>query len=245
MPYKAETIVPFSSDDSSKTIQVEQMFDAIAQRYDLLNHTLSFGIDKYWRKKGISALKNLSPRKILDVATGTGDLAMEACRILRPAEILGIDLSEKMMEIGRQKAATAGWPEQIRFEQQNCMQLTLSDNTFDAAIVAFGVRNFENLNQGLQEICRVLRPGGRLMILELTTPDTFPMKQLYRIYSSLIPAIGQVITRNQPACNYLPKSIQAFPQFAEMARILEKNGYSEVRFQKLTMGICGLYLATK
>ncbi|GHU66866.1 demethylmenaquinone methyltransferase [Bacteroidia bacterium] len=244
MPYKAETIVPYSSDTSSKTTQVEQMFDAIAKRYDLLNHTLSFGIDKFWRKKGISALKDLSPHKILDIATGTGDLAMEAYRILRPTEILGIDLSEEMMKIGRQKAAAAGWSEQIRFEQQNCMQLTLSDHTFDAVIVAFGVRNFENLDKGLQEIRRVLRPGGRLMILELTTPGTFPMKQLYRIYSSLIPAIGQLITCNQPACDYLPKSIQAFPQFAEMVRILKKNGYSEVSFQKLTMGICGLYLAT-
>ncbi|MCL1933086.1 MAG: bifunctional demethylmenaquinone methyltransferase/2-methoxy-6-polyprenyl-1,4-benzoquinol methylase UbiE [Candidatus Azobacteroides sp.] len=245
MVYKAEKIVPYESNDAPKHVQIEHMFDEIAGQYDFLNHTLSMGIDKYWRKKGILTLKPFAPQNILDIATGTGDLALDAYRLLKPQRILGIDISEKMMDIGREKVAKAGLSEVIDFKRQNCTCLQLDSDTFDAAIVAFGIRNFEDLDKGLQEIRRVLHPEGRLMILELSSPEHFPMKQGYRIYSRLIPAIGRRISRSSAAYKYLPKSISAFPQNAEMAAILEKNGFSEAQFRKLTGGICTLYLARK
>jgi demethylmenaquinone methyltransferase/2-methoxy-6-polyprenyl-1,4-benzoquinol methylase len=245
MDYKAEKIVPYESNDASKSVQIEQMFDEIAGQYDFLNHTLSMGIDKYWRRKGILSLKPYSPQYILDIATGTGDLALDAYRLLKPEKILGIDISEKMMAIGREKTAKAGLSKIIDFEWQNCIDLKLDSNKFDAAIVAFGIRNFENLDKGLQEIHRVLRPEGRFMILELASPEHFPMKQGYQIYSQLIPKIGQLISRSKSAYKYLPKSISAFPQNAEMAAILEKNGFSDVSYHPLTGGICTMYLARK
>jgi len=245
MVCKAEKTVPYESTDAPKHVQIEQMFDEIAGQYDFLNHALSIGMDKYWRRKGILSLKAYVPQSILDVATGTGDLALEAYRLLQPEKILGIDISEKMMTIGREKAAKAGLSGIIDFERQNCTCLQLDSNTFDAAIVAFGIRNFEDLDKGLQEIHRVLYPGGRLMILELSTPEHFPMKQGYRIYSRLIPVIGQRISRNKTAYKYLPQSISVFPQNAEMAAVLEKNGFFDVEYRKLTGGICSLYLARK
>jgi demethylmenaquinone methyltransferase/2-methoxy-6-polyprenyl-1,4-benzoquinol methylase len=221
------------------------MFDEIAGQYDFLNHTLSIGLDNYWRRKGILSLKKHTPQSILDVATGTGDLALTAYRLLKPEKITGIDISEKMMAIGREKVAKAGLSGIIGFEKQNCTCLQLDSDTFDAAIVAFGIRNFEDLDKGLQEILRVLCPGGRLMILELSSPEYFPMKQGYRIYSRLIPGIGRWVSRNNKAYSYLPKSISAFPQNAEMASVLEKNGFSDVAYRKLTGGICTMYLAQK
>ena len=245
MVYKAEKLVPYQSNNAPKSVQIENMFDEIAGQYDFLNHTLSIGIDKYWRKKGIVALKASAPKSILDVATGTGDLALDAYRRLKPEKIVGIDISEKMMAIGREKAAKYGLSGIIVFERQNCTCLQMDSDMFDAAIVAFGIRNFENLDKGLQEIHRVLHPGGKLMILELSSPERFPMKQAYRIYSRLIPKIGQLISGNKAAYKYLPESISAFPQNAAMAVILEKNGFSEVTYRKLTGGICTMYLARK
>jgi len=245
MTYKAEKIVPYESNDSPKSVQIERMFDEIAGQYDFLNHALSMGIDKSWRKKGILSLKEFAPQRILDVATGTGDLALDAYRLLKPEKITGIDISEKMMAIGREKVAKAGLSEVINFEWQNCACLKLDSDSFDAAIVAFGIRNFEDLDKGLQEIRRVLHSGGRLMILELSSPEHFPMKQAYRLYSGLIPKFGQWISRSKAAYKYLPESISAFPQNAEMAAILEKNGFSDVTYRKLTGGICTMYLAGK
>ena len=245
MAYKAEKIVPYEANDAPKSIQIERMFDEIAGQYDFLNHMLSMGIDKLWRRKGILALKPFEPQIILDVATGTGDLALYAYRLLKPQKIVGIDISEKMMAIGREKAAKAGLSGIIDFEWQNCTCLQLDPDTFDAAIIAFGIRNFEDLDKGLQEILRVLRPEGRLMILELSSPEYFPMKQAYQLYSGLIPKIGQWISRSKAAYKYLPKSISVFPQNAEMAAILEKNGFSEVTCRKLTGGICTMYLGKK
>jgi len=242
--YKAEKIVPYES-DSPKHVQIEKMFDDISGQYDFLNHALSLGLDKYWRKKGILALKEYVPQIILDIATGTGDLALEAHRLLKPEKILCIDISEKMMAIGKEKVSKAGLSEIINFKRQNCTCLQLDSNSFDAAIVAFGIRNFEDLDKGLQEIHRVLYPGGMLMILELSTPEHFPMKQGYRIYSSLIPKIGKWISRSKGAYKYLPKSISAFPQNAEMVAILKKNDFSEANFRKLSGGICSMYLARK
>lgn len=244
--YKAEEILPFSEKRTTKGEQVEEMFDEIAPRYDFLNHALSFSFDKGWRKKGIQAIQPLNPKKILDVATGTGDLAIQACKTLAPDFVLGIDISEEMMRIGEEKVAKLGWEKLIRFQKDDSLHLSLESDSFDAVIVAFGVRNFENLDQGLREILRVLRPGGRLMILELTTPEYFPMKQLYKLYSKVvIPTIGRFISLSKNAYSYLPESIAAFPQGEEMTGILSKNGYVDACYKRLTMGICTMYVADK
>jgi demethylmenaquinone methyltransferase/2-methoxy-6-polyprenyl-1,4-benzoquinol methylase len=222
------------------------MFDDIAGQYDVLNHLLSLGIDKYWRKKGILSLKSIRPERILDIATGTGDLALQAYRLLQPREIVGIDISDGMMQIGRQKAAESGLSDVIRFDKQDCRQLTLETNSFDAAMVAFGVRNFGDLDTSLQEILRVLCPGGKLMILELSSPGYFPMKQLYRLYSqTIIPLVGRMVSNSKAAYTYLPRSVAAFPQNKEMKAILEKNGFRHVRYEKLTAGICTMYVGEK
>lgn len=245
MTYDAEKIVPYS-DTESKGVQVERMFDSIADNYDTLNHTLSMGIDRGWRKKGIAALKSIQPQCILDIATGTGDLAIQAYQILKPESILAIDLSEGMMDVGRKKVDKYGLTDKITFEKQDCLNLQLPDQSFDAAMVAFGVRNFENLDQGLKEILRVLKPGGKLMILELSTPKTFPMKQGYWIYSRLfIPTVGRLISKDKAAYTYLPKSIEAFIQGKDMIDTLLKNGFSKAEYKTYTMGICSMYLAAK
>lgn len=245
MTYKAEKILPYSSSDNKGT-QVEQMFDSIAEHYDTLNRTMSMGIDRSWRTKGILSLKHLNPKSILDIATGTGDLAIQAYDLLEPDYILGIDISEKMMTVGQQKAEKAGLKNQIRFEKQDCMNLDIADNSFDAAMVAFGVRNFEDLDKGLKEILRILKPGGQLMILELTTPKHFPMKQAYWLYSRLfIPTIGRLISKDRTAYSYLPKSIAAFIQGKEMINTLTLNGYKNAIYKTYTFGACTMYLATK
>lgn len=245
MTYKAEKIVPYLSDENKGT-QVERMFDSIAENYDTLNHTLSMGIDKGWRKKGLKTLLKQHPQTILDIATGTGDLAIDAYNILQPESILAIDISEKMMAVGARKIEKLGHADKIAFQKEDCMRLTLADNTFEAAIVAFGVRNFENLDKGLKEILRVLKPGGQLMILELTTPKSFPMKQAYWLYSRLfIPTIGKWISKDQTAYVYLPKSIAAFIQGKEMVNTLLKNGFSSASYKTYTFGICTMYLASK
>lgn len=245
MTYEAEKILPYESSEN-KGAQVERMFDSIAENYDTLNHTLSMGIDRGWRKKGILTLQKRNPQNILDIATGTGDLALEAYRLLKPRAILGTDISEGMMEVARRKTEKIGLSDKITFERQDCMALDLADNSFDAAMVAFGVRNFEDLDKGLQEILRVLRPGGQLMILELSTPQHFPMKQGYWIYSRLfIPTVGRLISKDKTAYSYLPKSIEAFIQGKEMVNTLLKNGFSEAKCKTYTFGICSMYLATK
>jgi len=245
MTYKAEKILPYSSPEN-KGAQVEQMFDSIAEKYDTLNHTMSMGIDRSWRKKGILSLKHLNPKSILDIATGTGDLAIQAYDLLQPDHIIGIDISEKMMDVGRTKVKKAGLSDKINFEKQDCMNLDFADNSFDAAIVAFGVRNFENLDKGLKEIHRVLKPGGQLMILELSTPAHFPMKQGYWLYSRLfIPTIGRLISKDKAAYSYLPKSIEAFVQDKDMVNVLTSNGYKNAKYKAYTFGICSMYIGNK
>lgn len=245
MTYKAEKIVPYGSSEN-KGVQVERMFDSIAENYDTLNHTLSMGIDIGWRNKGISALKAISPQYILDIATGTGDLAIQAYNILQPQSILGIDISEGMMQVARDKISKLNLSDKVTFEKQDCMCLSLANDSYDAAMVAFGVRNFENLDKGLQEIYRVLKPGGQLMILELSTPQHFPMKQGYWMYSRLfIPTVGRLISKDKAAYTYLPKSIEAFIQGKDMVNTLLKNGFKDAICKTYTFGICSMYLATK
>ncbi|MBB4036262.1 demethylmenaquinone methyltransferase/2-methoxy-6-polyprenyl-1,4-benzoquinol methylase [Dysgonomonas hofstadii] len=245
MTYEAEKIVPYSSGEN-KGAQVEKMFDSIAENYDTLNRTMSMRLDIGWRKKGLSMLKKQNPQTILDIATGTGDLAIQAFDILQPQSILGIDISEGMMDVGRQKVAKAGLGDKISFEKQDCMNLQLPDDSFDAAMVAFGVRNFEDLDKGLKEILRVLKPGGELMILELSTPRHFPLKQGFWLYSKVyIPTIGRLISKDKTAYSYLPKSIEAFIQGKDMVNTLLKNGFQEASYKTYTMGTCSMYLAKK
>ena len=245
MDYPQEKVMPYGS-EGRKAEQVERMFDHIAPAYDRLNHLMSLGIDRSWRRRAIRWLAPFRPQEVLDVATGTGDFALLACRLLRPRTLTGIDISEGMMQVGRQKAAEAGLDGHIRFQREDCEALSFADASFDAVTVAFGVRNFEHLDRGLQEMCRVLRPDGHLVILELSTPERFPMKQLFSIYSKVaMPVIGRSISHDNNAYTYLPESIRAFPQGEVMQESIRRAGFSEVRFKRLTFGVCTLYMATK
>lgn len=244
MSYQQETIKPYH--EGSKATQVEQMFDNIAPTYDKLNHRLSWDIDKGWRKKAIKALAPYQPQSLLDIATGTGDFAILAAQMLRPQKLVGADISEGMMEIGRQKVKALALDNVVTFEKEDCLNLSYQSDTFDAVTAAFGIRNFADLDAGLREMYRVLKPGGHLSIIELTTPVTFPMKQLFHIYShTVLPIYGRMISRDTSAYSYLTKTIEAFPQGERMMDILMKAGFAEASFKRLTFGICTMYLATK
>lgn len=222
------------------------MFNNIAPTYDTLNHRLSWDIDKGWRKKAIAQLQPFSPRHILDIATGTGDFAILAARMLTPEKLIGADISEGMMDIGRQKVKRARLEQIISFEKEDCLQLSYPENSFDAVTAAFGIRNFPDLDRGLKEIFRVLKPGGHLSIVELTSPVAFPMKQLFKVYShTVLPIYGRLVSRDDSAYRYLTATIEAFPQGEQMVGIFKKAGFSEARFERLTFGICTMYLATK
>ncbi len=242
--YQQETIKPYN--EGSKAQQVEQMFDNIAPTYDTLNHRLSWDIDKGWRKKAIRQLKPYQPQAILDIATGTGDFAIMAAQMLKPQRLTGADISEGMMEIGRQKVAAKGLSGIITFDKEDCTHLSYPDASYDAVTAAFGIRNFADLDKGLSEMYRVLRPGGHLSIVELTTPVSFPMKQLFHIYShTVLPIYGRLISKDSSAYSYLTKTIEAFPQGERMIEILKKAGFSDAHFRRLTFGICTMYFATK
>lgn len=245
MKYGSEQILPYNKEEQKGT-QVKRMFDSIAGTYDQLNHTLSLGLDKGWRRKGIASLRPFSPVSILDIATGTGDLAISMYQTLKASHIIGADISEGMMEVGRRKVVEAGYSEHITFEQQDCTALTYPDNSFDAVTAAFGVRNYEDIEQGITEMYRVLKPGGHLMILELSSPEYFPMKQLYHIYSkTIIPFIGRLLSKENVAYSYLPASIKVVPQGKVMTNLLSRQGFTDARSQTFTFGICSLYTATK
>ncbi|MCL1617193.1 bifunctional demethylmenaquinone methyltransferase/2-methoxy-6-polyprenyl-1,4-benzoquinol methylase UbiE [Bacteroides sp. ET71] len=244
MDYPQEKVKPYGQ-EGKKVEQVERMFDHIAPAYDRLNHLMSLGIDRSWRRTALKWLRPHRPQQMMDVATGTGDFALLACRMLRPQSLVGTDISEGMMQVARRKAREAGLDERISFRREDCEALTFADASFDAVTVAFGIRNFEHLDRGLREMCRVLRPGGHLVILELSTPDRFPMKQLYRIYSRLIPLMGRLVSHDRSAYTYLPQSIRAFPQGEVMSESIRRAGFSDVRFRRLTFGVCTLYMATK
>lgn len=242
--YEQESIKPYNSGEKGK--QVEEMFNNIAPTYDTLNHRLSWDIDKGWRKKAIAQLQPFSPRHILDIATGTGDFAILAARMLTPEKLIGADISEGMMDIGRQKVKRARLEQIISFEKEDCLQLSYTENSFDAVTAAFGIRNFPDLDRGLKEIFRVLKPDGHLSIVELTSPVAFPMKQLFKVYShTVLPIYGRLVSRDDSAYRYLTATIEAFPQGEQMVGILKKAGFSEARFERLTFGICTMYLATK
>ena len=242
--YQQETIKPYNNGE--KTTQVEQMFDNIALTYDTLNHRLSWDIDHSWRKKAIRQLEPFHPQTMLDIATGTGDFAILSAEMLHPQRLVGADISEGMMEIGRQKVAQKGLQDIISFAKEDCLSLSYLDESFDAVTAAFGIRNFADLDKGLCEMCRVLKTGGHLSIVELTTPVSFPMKQFFHIYShSVLPIYGRIISKDTSAYSYLTKTIEAFPQGEQMVEILKRAGFREAIFRRLTFGICTMYFATK
>lgn len=239
------SVIPYKEDSASKKEQIARMFDTISGRYDFMNHLLSLGIDIRWRRKAIRWLAPYQPKSILDVATGTGDFAIEALR-LNPDKIIGIDISRGMLEVGNRKIQKAGLQNKIELVYGDSEKLSFQENNFDAVIVAFGVRNFENLDTGLLEIIRVLKPGGKLAVIEFSKPKSFPFKQLYNFYFNFIlPKIGKLFSRDKSAYQYLPESVQAFPDGNDFIAILSNLGYKNVACNPLTFGISSLYTATK
>ncbi len=237
-------VTPYNNSDSKKE-QVAQMFDNIAFRYDFLNSLLSMGIHKGWRKKCVKRLIPLQPKLILDVATGTGDFAI-ACMKLNPTKIIGIDISEGMMKFGREKLKKLNLDSKIELNLGDAETLDFADNTFDAITVGFGVRNFENLEKGLKNLSRILKPGGSLIILEFSYPRKFPIKQFYTFYFSYItPTIGKFFSKDNRAYAYLPESVKAFPDNERLVAILKNCGFKEASFKSLSFGIAAIYEAKK
>lgn len=224
---------------------VRSLFDNIAYRYDLLNHLLSGGIDLYWRRKAIEVLTDMHPKRILDVATGTADFAIAALR-LHPSEVIGVDISEQMLEIGRKKIVQRSVSEKIRLESGEVEQLRFDNNYFDAAIVAFGARNFENLDKGLSEMNRVLRKGGKIVVLEFSRPHAFPFKQLYFFYfKHILPLVGRMVSKDSEAYQYLPDTVMNFPEGKDFLTLLHHAGFSTLQERRLTFGIATIYSGVK
>jgi demethylmenaquinone methyltransferase / 2-methoxy-6-polyprenyl-1,4-benzoquinol methylase len=239
------TVVPYKKESTTKKEQVAKMFDNISHRYDFLNHFLSLGIDKGWRKKAINLLKSHHPKLLLDVATGTGDFAIQALT-LNPDKIIGVDISEGMLSMGRKKMEVKGYDSKIELKSGDSENLPFADNTFDAVTVGFGVRNFENVEKGLTEICRVLKPNGRIVVLEFSKPSKFPFKQFYSFYfKQILPRIGNWFSKDSSAYTYLPESVDAFPYGQAFLNVLSKSGFSETRATSLTFGISSIYTAKK
>lgn len=246
MEVKAEKINPYVNDTRPKTEQVRDMFDSIAPAYDFMNRAMSFGIDKWWRSLAVKMIARTTPRQILDVATGTADLAIKLATELHPEHVTGIDLSEGMIELGKQKVAARGLSDKISLMTADCLSLPFADNTFDCVTVAYGVRNFEHLDRGYAEMFRVLRPGGTICVIELSTPRSALVKPFYRLYTrTLIPAAGRLISKDTRAYSYLPESIAAVPQGQRMLALMEEAGFSNCRCRSLTFGTCSIYTATK
>lgn len=246
MDYKAEKITPYGSGES-KTGQVRQMFDSIAPAYDFMNRAMTMGIDKWWRRQAVKIVGRYNPASILDVATGTGDFALQLWHTLQPSGgITGIDLSRQMLDVGVEKVGKAGVASHFSFAEGDCMALDFADETFDAVTVAFGVRNFEHLDRGYAEMYRVLRQGGVLCVLELSTPVNPVIKCLYNIYTrTLIPFAGRMISHDSRAYSYLPESIAAVPQGDEMCGIMRRVGFVNCNFRRMTFGTCTIYVGEK
>jgi demethylmenaquinone methyltransferase/2-methoxy-6-polyprenyl-1,4-benzoquinol methylase len=239
-------ITPYNKDTESKKQQVTGMFDKIAPYYDFLNRFLSLGIDVIWRRKAIKKLKGLKADQILDIATGTADLAIEAAETLKPKSIIGMDISAEMLKIGDGKILKKGLDKIITLETGDSENLKYNTDQFDIITAAFGVRNFENLEKGLSEMYRVLKPGGTMMILEFSKPKVFPLKQVFNIYfSTLLPLIGKLKSKDDRAYKYLYESVQAFPDYNDFTSILQKIGFKNNEWKALSFGICSIYTATK
>ena len=241
----AEHVKPYKSSDLSKKEQVAQMFDRISGRYDFLNHFLSLGIDKGWRKKVVSIARAQNPETILDIATGTGDQAI-ALSALKPQKVTGLDISAGMLDVGRMKIAKLGLSDLIDMKLGDSEDIPFDDDSFDVITVSFGVRNFENLKKGLSEMYRVLKPGGKAIILEFSQPQKFPMKQMYGLYSKrILPFVGGALSKDKSAYTYLPESVEAFPYGSDFTELLENIGYNSTKDTPVTFGIASIYEGTK
>jgi demethylmenaquinone methyltransferase/2-methoxy-6-polyprenyl-1,4-benzoquinol methylase len=240
------TIVkPYSGSTKGKKQQVAEMFDNIAPKYDFLNHFLSFGIDKIWRRKAIKLLVKHSPKMILDVATGTGDFAIASLKT-GAQKVIGIDISEEMLSVGRKKIEAMGLSQQISLQKGDSEELVFMDGSFDAVTVAFGIRNFENLSMGLNELNRVLKPGGVVCILEFSKPRNFPIKQIYSFYSFyILPFLGRLFSKDNSAYRYLPESVEHFPDGEELLNLLKDCHFVEVRQFRQTFGVATIYMGIK
>lgn len=245
MNYEVEGVTPYNKEDK-KQEQIIQLFDSLAPGYDKLNGLLSLGVNSYWRKDSMKELKKYNPKTVIDIATGTGDFALLAYKVLQPEKVVASDISEGMMEVGKKKVAEAGLEDIISFEVQDSAQISYDDNTFDAATISFGVRNFEDIDKSFREILRILKPGGVFLFVELTTPEQNPMKKLYATYTKYVmPRLANVLKTEQQAYDYLPESIAAFPQGKEMMLILKKNGFINIRLRRFTLGVATVYIAEK
>ena len=246
MTYIHEEVKPYEEVGGGKKKQISTMFDNIAPYYDFLNRFLSLGIDRSWRKKGINQLKAKNPKLILDVATGTADVAIEITKLLEPEKIIGVDISAEMLEVGKTKVKNKNLASIIELMQADSENLPFEDNTFDAITVSFGVRNFENMEKGLSEMRRVLKNGGQLMVLEFSQPKLFPFKQLFNLYFKyILPFIGKVTSKDPNAYKYLYESVQAFPDGKDFVKVLDNLGYKSNQCIPLTLGICSVYLGQK
>ncbi len=238
-------VKPYNDASKSKKEEVAEMFNNISKRYDFLNHFLSLGIDHIWRRKSINLLKSIAPKRILDIATGTGDFAIASLK-LNPSEVVGLDISDGMLEVGRVKMRKKGFDKVISMQNGDSENLNFEDNYFDAVTVGFGVRNFEHLEVGLAEMLRVVRPNGKIVILEFSKPKTFPIKQTFTFYSKyVIPFFGKRISKDKNAYAYLPESVAAFPEGQEMIDILKKVGYKDVESKMVSGGIATIYSGIK
>lgn len=241
-----EIVKPYGEAEGSKREQVERMFDNVASRYDFLNRVLSMGIDRGWRKRAIGMLASDAPQVILDVATGTGDVAIQVAETLRPKQVVGVDISEGMLVLGRKKVTAANLDGVVVMQQADCEQLPFSDGYFDAVTVAFGVRNFEHLERGLAEMHRVLKKNGKLIVIEFSTPQTFPFKHIYHFYfKNILPVIGKLLSKDARAYTYLYESVQAFPYGGAFVSIMKQTGFEQSSCTPLTFGICSIYSGIK
>lgn len=239
------SVTPYKDQSTSKKQQITTMFDAVAPKYDFLNQLLSLGIHKGWRKKAINLLKTQNPKTILDIATGTADLAIEAMR-LQPEKVTGVDISEGMLNLGKEKIAKLGLQNKIELLIGDSENLPFADNSFDAVTVGFGVRNFENLEKGLRDMQRVLKPGGTMVVLEFSKPKYFPVKQLYKIYFRYItPLVGKIFSKDNSAYTYLPESVNAFPDGNDFLNVLTKIGLKDAKTITLSCGIASIYVSKK
>jgi demethylmenaquinone methyltransferase/2-methoxy-6-polyprenyl-1,4-benzoquinol methylase len=241
-----DEIVPFKESELTKKDQVADMFNDIAYRYDFLNRFLSAGIDVGWRKKAIKELKSITPKTVLDVATGTADVALLTEQILKPTEIVGIDISDGMLSFGREKIKAKGLEHTITLLNGDSEHIRFNNDYFDAITVAFGVRNFQDLSKGLREMYRVLKPGGKVVILEFSKPSAAGFKQLYQLYMNYItPSVGNLFSKNKDAYQYLNDSVQAFPEGTHFLNILNDAGFTQTYLKKLSFGICTIYCGSK
>ncbi|RFZ85672.1 bifunctional demethylmenaquinone methyltransferase/2-methoxy-6-polyprenyl-1,4-benzoquinol methylase UbiE [Mucilaginibacter terrenus] len=242
----SKTVTPYQDEKATKKEQVADMFNNISKTYDFLNHFMSLGIDIIWRKKAINELKADKPQLILDVATGTGDFAFEALKILKPKKIIGVDISQGMLNIADQKIAKRHLSDKFEVKLGDSEKLPFADNGFDAVTVAYGVRNFENLLDGLTDIHRVLKPGGKAVVLEFSKPKAFPVKQLYNFYFNYVtPGIGKLFSKDARAYSYLPESVAAFPDGPAFTAMMAKAGFTNTKSRPLAFGICSIYTGVK